>query len=295
MSSNGAGSSGSKGSKKQASKQDLDLENSHRGVWLVKVPKYISDRWEKAAANTEVGKLRINKIPGQKPDVNFTLADSICAPVAGLSEFDKNALVRNSSTSMQIPKEHKFKVSGIAAQTLGVFSHTSVDQETDKGGDKLIVEGKVVQRAECCPNNGTLYSQIKKEAIGKAGKPVREMQRLDKHVKTFKPIANHAANLEHERRKKTDGKKMRDDKDKVQEILFALFEKHQYYNIKDLAHETRQPMAYLREILNEVCVYSVKPPHRNMWELKPEYRHYKQDEEEGEGSAKKGGLDSDSD
>ena len=91
MSSNGASGSGSKGSKK--SDRDLDLENSHRGVWLVKVPKYISDRWEKAAANTEVGKLRINKIPGQKPDVNFTLADSICAPVAGLSEFDKNALV----------------------------------------------------------------------------------------------------------------------------------------------------------------------------------------------------------
>ena len=35
--------------------------------------------------------------------------------------------VRNSSTSMEIPKEHKFKVSGIAAQTLGVFSHTAVD------------------------------------------------------------------------------------------------------------------------------------------------------------------------
>merc|ERR1711936_983643 len=169
---------------------------------------------------------------------------------------------------------HKFKVSGIAAQTLGVFSHTAVDPETDKGGDKLIVEGKVVQRAECCPNNSTLYSKIKAEAIGNAGKPVRQMQRLDKHVKTFKPIANHAANLEHERRKKVDGKKMRDDKDEAQ--------------------ETRQPMAYLREILNEVCVYSVKPPHRNMWELKPEYRHYKADEEEGEGSAKKGGLDSDS-
>ena len=73
--------------------------------------------------------------------------------------------------------------------------------------DKLIVEGKVVQRAECCPNNSTLYSQIKKEAISEAGKPLRQMQRLDKHVKTFKPIANHAANLEHERRKKVDGKK----------------------------------------------------------------------------------------
>ena len=32
-------------------------------------------------------------MPGQKHDVNFTLSDSICAPVAGLNEFDKNALV----------------------------------------------------------------------------------------------------------------------------------------------------------------------------------------------------------
>ena len=68
----------------------------------------------------------------------------------------------------------------------------------------------------------------------------------------------------------------------MQEILFALFEKHQFYNIKDLAQETRQPMAYLKQILKEVCNYSVKPPHRNMWELKPEYRHYKPEGEEDE-------------
>ena len=100
MSSNGAGSS--KGSKK--SDRDLDLENSHRGVWLVKVPKYISDRWEKAAPNTEVGKLKIKKLTGQKPEVNFTLADAICAEVTGLSERDKLELIRNSSTAKEIPK-----------------------------------------------------------------------------------------------------------------------------------------------------------------------------------------------
>ncbi len=32
---------------------------------------------------------------------------------------------------------------------------------------------------------------------------------------------------------------------------------------------------YLKEILREVCTYNTKAPHRNMWELKPEYRHYK--------------------
>ena len=181
-------------------------------------------------------------------------------------------------------------MSSIAAQTLGVFACSSTPE-----GDKLSMEGKVVQRAECCPINSNLYSAIKKDAITKAGEPRRMLKQLDKHVTTtFKPISNHAGNVAYEKAKKAEGKKMRDDKEKVQEIIFALFEKHQFYNIKDLIQETRQPVTYLKEILKEVCNYSVKPPHRNMWELKPEYRHYKAPEE-GEGDKKKQDSDSDSD
>ena len=180
------------------------------------MPKYISDRWEKSAPNTEVGKLRIRKVNGAKPEVNFTLSDAVCAPLNGLSETDKLDLIRNSSTHQQIPKEHKFRVSSIAAQTLGVFSHTMGDPEDQAAMDKLSVEGKVVQRAECCPNNSSLYSAIKKDALLKAGEPKRMVKQLDKHVTTsFKPVANHAANLAHERQKKAEGKKMRDDKEKV--------------------------------------------------------------------------------
>lgn len=43
-------------------------------------------------------------------------------------------------------------------------------------------------------------------------------------------------------RRKAEGKKARDDKDKVMEMLFAAFENHQYYNIKDLQKLTRQPI-----------------------------------------------------
>lgn len=82
--------------------------------------------------------------------------------------------------------------------------------------------------------------------------------------------------IEYEERKKAEGKKARDDKDAVLEMLFSAFEKHQYYNIKDLVKITRQPIVYLKEILKDVCVYNLKNPHKNMWELKPEYRHYKQ-------------------
>ena len=89
---------------KSKNKGDVELTHTNRGVWLVKVPKYISDRWEKAPANTEVGKLKIKKVNGSKPEVNFTLADAICAEVTGLSEKDKLELIRNSSTAKEIPK-----------------------------------------------------------------------------------------------------------------------------------------------------------------------------------------------
>ncbi len=55
----GAGPSGkSSGSSGHAS-NELDCTNAGRGVWLVKVPKYISQRWEKQKPMTEVGRLKI--------------------------------------------------------------------------------------------------------------------------------------------------------------------------------------------------------------------------------------------
>lgn len=31
---------------------------------------------------------------------------------------------------------------------------------------------------------------------------------------------------------------------------------------------------FLKELLREIGNYNVKNPHKNMWELKPEYRHH---------------------
>ena len=90
----------------------------------------------------------------------------------------------------------------------------------------------------------------------------------------YKPVANHQYNIEYEKRKKETGKRVKADKDQVLTLLFAAFEKHQYYNIKDLVDITMQPVVYLKEILNEIGVRNVKGPHKNTWELKEEYRCY---------------------
>ncbi|KAG5336438.1 T2FB factor, partial [Acromyrmex charruanus] len=268
--------------------RELDLSNAGRGVWLVKVPKYIANKWEKAPGNIEVGKLKITKNPGQKAEVSLKLSEAV--------------LALKESGEGEIPKQHRLDVTTVTRQMLGVFSHvvrklfnvilkidiflnSSINFAASTSSDaivpeteKLFMEGRIVQKLECRPYADNCYMKLKLESIKRASVPQRQVQQLDRVVQNFKPVSDHKHNIEYAEKKKAEGKKMRDDKDAVLDMLFAAFEKHQYYNIRDLVKITRQPIVYLKEILNEVCNYNLKNPHRNMWELKPEYRHYKEEE-----------------
>ncbi|KAA0715959.1 General transcription factor IIF subunit 2 [Triplophysa tibetana] len=141
----------------------------------------------------------------------------------------------------------------------------------------------VVQRAECRPAASEGYMKLKKLQIEESTKPLRLSQKLEKAITTnYKPVSNHSHNVEHERKKKEEGKRARADKQKVLEMLFSAFEKHQYYNIRDLVDITKQPVIYLKEILREIGVYNSRGPHKSTWELKPEYRHYEEGHEDEE-------------
>lgn len=154
-----------------------------------------------------------------------------------------------------------------------------------------------MQKGECRPSGADpKYMGLKRQSFVQSAQPKRVMQHIEKAVVTYKPISAHKADTEFEQKKKSEGKKARDDKDSVADKLFSAFEKHQYYALKDLAKITNQPIVsteicclklpilidcfflhvkpYLKEILNEFCVYNNKNPHKNTWELKPEYRHY---------------------
>ncbi|KAH8308567.1 hypothetical protein KR018_005874 [Drosophila ironensis] len=289
--------------------KDLDLSNAGRGVWLVKVPKYIAQKWEKAPSDMDVGKLRISKTPGQKAQVSLSLTPSVLA-------LDPE----------KIPTEHVLEISQVTNQTLGVFSQMAPSDasssaaaaagtqptatpDADKGkensattpattpapsdSEKLYMEGRIVQKLECRPIADNCYMKLKLESIRKASEPQRRVQPLDKIVQNFKPVKDHAHNIEYRERKKAEGKKARGDKNAVMDMLFHAFEKHQYYNIKDLVKITNQPIGFLKEILKDVCDYNMKNPHKNMWELKKEYRHYTTEEKKDDKKHKSASSDSD--
>ena len=51
-----------------------------------------------------------------------------------------------------------------------------------------------------------------------------------------------SSQIEHEKKKKEEGKRAREDEDVVKALLFNAFERHQYYNLKDLITITKQPV-----------------------------------------------------
>ncbi|XP_014788077.1 general transcription factor IIF subunit 2 [Octopus bimaculoides] len=250
--------------------KEVDLTAAGRGVWLVKVPKYLSEKWRKAPCSCEVGKLKItrSRIVGSKPEVIFTLGDALARPEAPQRTDDPAGL--------GVPKEHKFVLTAIGNQNLVVVSQTPTADVELGTTDKLAIEGKVIQRAECRPVANDTYMKLKRLQLVSKNKPARQVKQLDMVVNNYKPVKEHLFMKEHEQRKKGEGKNIRKEKNEVTDMLFNAFEQHQYYNVKDLVRITKQPIIYLKEILKEICTYNMKAPHKNMWELKPEYRHYKE-------------------
>uniref|UniRef100_A0A8D3AKF5 General transcription factor IIF subunit 2 n=1 Tax=Scophthalmus maximus TaxID=52904 RepID=A0A8D3AKF5_SCOMX len=244
---------------------DLTGAKQNTGVWLVKVPKYLSQQWAKASGRGEVGKLRICKY------VSFTLNEELTV-LEGLE-----------SKTATVPREHPFTMQSVGGQMLAVFTENSSGECPSTSLDRIALEGVVVQRAECRPAVSESYMRLKRLQIEESSKPTRLSQQLEKAVTSnYKPVANHAYNLEYDRKKKEEGKRARADKQQVLDMLFSAFEKHQFYNIKDLVDITKQPVSYLKEILRDIGVYNVKGTHKNTWELKPEYRHYQGEEKTDE-------------
>ncbi|XP_011609670.1 general transcription factor IIF subunit 2-like isoform X1 [Takifugu rubripes] len=239
-------------------KTELNLTGAkeNKCVWLVKVPRYLSQQWERASDKGEVGTISIAKKQG-KPEVSFRLSEDLTS-LGAAGEKD---------ASPQVPRDHPFGMHAVGGQTLLTYSQSSTDA--------LSLEGTVVHRAECTPVVNDNYMKLKKMQIKECTKCPRLSQQLERAITTvFKPVANHDFNIVYEKKKKSEGKMVRAERQVVLDMLFSAFEKHQYYNIKELVDITKQPVTYLKEILKEIGTYNNKGPHKSTWELKPEYRHY---------------------
>lgn len=233
---------------------DVDCTSSQQNIWLVKVPKYLGQKWL-SSHQVEVGKLGIRRT-GSGTEVTFALNEHL------------------AKQGEPAPIEHKLMLSAPSkSETLGVLSRCkdAEDKEVRK------VEGRIVQNAICRPLKMNLeYNKLKLNSFNKAARTDRKAILVDQLevAQRNRPKARHEEHHREEQKKKLEGRRNRMEPDQLKDLLFEKFEEHQYYSLKDLEEITKQPTTFLKSVLREIAVYNSKTASRNMWELKPEYRHY---------------------
>eukprot|EP01025_Chloroclados_australasicus_P058512 TRINITY_DN73570_c0_g1_i1.p3 TRINITY_DN73570_c0_g1~~TRINITY_DN73570_c0_g1_i1.p3 ORF type:complete len:192 (-),score=37.07 TRINITY_DN73570_c0_g1_i1:195-770(-) len=75
-------------------------------------------------------------------------------------------------------------------------------------------------------------------------------------------------------------KRLRMDKDELENLLFELFEKKSMWRLQDLMKETDQPHTWLKQVLNDIAMLNTRGEHKDLWELKPEYKTQSMEVEE---------------
>lgn len=123
-------------------------------------------------------------------------------------------------------------------------------------GEQIALLGKVGKRAEIRPVENDQYMSMKKKHFAVSQEPKRTAVMIGIKKKTYKPIRNHASNIQRAKQKKTDGKKIRGSEDDVTRQLFDLYSRHEYYSLAALERLTNQPKDFLKELLKKYCNYN---------------------------------------
>lgn len=229
------------------------LNDDKRGlaVWLAKVPKYLGEKIMSLPKETVVGSLVISKDGSSgKPSVQIKLSEAL--------------------RSSGIPSQH---IVDIKDRESGMYIVNS-------SANGVSIAGSVNKECFIRPVINAEYLRYKRSIKASAEGTESKVKVLD-YFAEVKRSAKYSSLREMEilaRKRKAmlqSKKRERLDKDDIMEIVFKAFEKHDNWTVRDLADFSGQPVAYIQEIVSEICVLN-KRDHKNSYELKPEYKQRSQ-------------------
>lgn len=226
----------------------FNTEKKNTTIWLAKVPKYLGEQILKIKKDSKVGTLFINGNPNTgDTSVEITLAGHII--------------------KSGIPTDHVIDVKN-KSQGMYLVSNSLEQME---------VQGVLNRECLIRPVMSAQYFDYKRKVNAMKNGTESEVKVIDTkdYKKTSKYVSIKEMDMLARKRKEMLQNKKRErlEKDDVIEMMFNAFEKHSLWTVKDLADFSGQPVAFIQEIVSEICVLN-KKDHRNTYELKPEYKQY---------------------
>jgi len=241
----------------------LKMDNAERKVWLVKVPKFLFDKWSKTTEEgIDYGKLKINNVPNSKSSIDVTL------------ELD-------DKFSQDLPKNYKLQFTNYSSKTGVVPTNEYIFTDNGKGAG-VSIEGIVYNEATISPIVDDHYKKIMQARTKAASQPKRQTLVLDEEneKKAHRMTSNDGNSfaMQPVRKKTFQEKRERLPRKEVLSLLFEAFEQYPYWNFNGLVDYTHQPQSYLKEILGDIAELNRRGSFVGTWHLKSEYRNKNKDE-----------------
>ena len=217
---------------------EINVENRKKKISICKLPKYLSD-YIKQQQNKDFGEVTI-------------------------SNTGTITLNLNPNNKSLIPTEYNIKKINKPLSNMCVLTSTSSTSDLDGIIDSEFVITPIINKN---------YMQFKKQQSNKILHNTEVIDCMNEGLRIEK-IGN-LREMEYLARKRKQmlisKKRERLDKKDVLDIVFNAFEKYNSWTVKDLADFTGQPLAFIQEIVNEICDVD-KKEHKNSYTLKDEYK-----------------------
>jgi transcription initiation factor TFIIF subunit beta len=226
---------------------EISVRNANTPVWLVKVPEFLAEHWRNLPDNAVIGKiyLEANEHSQQTQKIPVTI-----------------------TTDPNLPRDYTLVLSQ-PQQQFQIFSEANDGQ--------LEMVGKVQYRGELNPvsQDNQQYRTVLQKRNTTAIKKDRSVRIEESRMADFSVgmvFKNPAAKQKVVNERGISERRERMDKSKLTEYIFKYFERKDYWHIDDLNQYVQQPVTYLKEVLNELCIRHTSGPYKGMYELKPELR-----------------------
>lgn len=243
-----------------SSSSNLETAKADRSVWLMKCPVVVAKSWQSHPLSDPhpLAKVVLSLDP-LRPDDSSSLQFTM--EMAG-------------AEGGNVPKSYSLNM-------FKDFVPMSVFSETNQG--KVSIEGKVEHKFDMKPHGENIeeYGKLCRERTNKSMIKSRQIQVIDNdrgvHMRPMPGMIGFISSTSKDKKKtapvkQSDVKRTRRDRGELEDIMFKLFERQPNWALKQLVQETDQPAQFLKEILNELCVYNKRGTNQGTYELKPEYK-----------------------
>ncbi|CAG8557736.1 2658_t:CDS:2, partial [Paraglomus occultum] len=235
---------------------DLDMKNMAIKAWLVKLPKFLFEKWcDIESDDIDLGTVQISNDDLGPGANNIKLI---------LSNIDAHA---------EIPKEYELQIINQDVKDIYTFY-----QNKESGAVSLAAT--VHHNCLSKPILTGDYSRKLRERTMQAGQPRRAIKMMDENENrgAYVPPGSSGAaitkfgNLVQKKQKVSiEQKTTRMPKNELIDLLFSAFELYAYWSLKGLKIYVKQPESYLKEVLSEIATLDKKGQYTNCYHLKSEY------------------------